>query len=61
MQAKYRNFVYFRLLFLSKFGGTVFVSSSYDSINLSHVIAESSKARAKYFPSSQLHVEGFQT
>ena len=46
--------------FSLKFVGIVFVSSSYDSITSSYVIAELSIIRAKYFPFSQLHVAGFQ-
>ena len=59
MQVKYRNFASYRLLsFHLKF--FVFISLSYDSMTLSHIIAESSIILAKYFPFSQLHVEGLQ-
>ena len=60
MQVTSRNFVFYRLLsFLLKFVGIVFVSSSYDSITTSHVIAELSIILAKYFLFSQLYVAGF--
>ena len=59
MSAKYKNFAFYRLLFSLKFVGFVFASSSYDSIISSRVIAESSIIFAKYFPFSQLHIEGF--
>ena len=49
------------LCFLMKFVGIVFISSSYDFITSSQIIAESSIILAKYFPFSQLHVTGFQT
>ena len=45
MQVKYVNFVFYRLLFSSKFVGTVFVSS----VISSYVITESSIMFAKYF------------
>ena len=38
-----------------------FVSSSYDSITSSHLIAELPIILAKYFLFSQLHAEEFQT
>ena len=38
MQAKYKNCIFFA----SKFVGTVFVCSFYDSVTSSHVITESS-------------------
>ena len=65
MQAKYRNFAFYRLLFVSlKFVGAVFCFSSYDlasaSIISSHVITESSKILAKYFSFSEIHVLRFQ-
>ena len=56
MQVKYRNLVFYKLYSFS----LELVSSSYDSIISSHVITESSIILAKYFPFSQLHVEGFQ-
>ena len=56
MQVKYRNLVFYKLHSFS----LELVSSSYDSIISSHVITESSIILAKYFPFSQLHVEGFQ-
>ena len=49
------------LCFLMKFVGIVFISSSYDFITSSQIIAESSIILAKYFPFLQLHVAGFQT
>ena len=64
MEAKYRNFVFYRLLFSLKFVGAVFVSLTFNiasaSIISSHSIAESSIILAKYFPFLQLHVAGFQ-
>ena len=49
---------------ISRFTGCFFslkfVSSSYDSIISSHIIAESSIILAKYFPFSQLHVAVYQ-
>ena len=54
MQAKYRKFVFYRLL-------VKFVSFPYDTIISSHIIAELSIILAKYFPFLQLHVAGFQT
>ena len=56
MQAKYKNCIFFA----SKFVGTVFVCSFYDSVTSSHVITESSVILAKYFLFWQLHVAGFQ-
>ena len=56
MQVKYRNFAFYRLLFLLKF-----VPSLHDSIISSHIIAELSIILAKYFAFSKLHVAGFQT
>ena len=46
--------------FSLKFVGIFFVSSSYDSIILSHVITESSIIFATYLPFLQLRVAGFQ-
>ena len=62
-QVKYRNFAFYRFFFcfLLKLVGIAFVSSSYDSVNSSHVFTESSIMLAKYFPFSQLHVAGFET
>ena len=54
MEAKYRNVVVYRLIFLLKFIGTVFVFS----IILSHVKAESSIILTKHF--SLVQVAGFQ-
>ena len=56
MQVKYRNFVFYMLLFSLKFIGIVLVSS----IILSHVLTESSVILAKYFPFAQVHVARFQ-
>ena len=56
MQVKYKNFAFYRLLFVLKL-----VSSSYDSIPLSQIIAESSIIIVKFIPFSQLHAAGFQT
>ena len=56
MQVRYRNVVFYRLLFSLKLVGTVFVSSMISS----HEITESSIILAKYFPFSQLHVLGLQ-
>ena len=53
MQVKYRSIVFYSLLFLLKFVGIVFLSSS-------HVITESSIIFGKYLPTLQLHVAGFQ-
>ena len=50
MQIKYRNFVFYIVLFLLRFVGTVYFITS------SHVITEYSIILAKYFPFSQLHV-----
>ena len=74
MQVKYKNFLFYRLLFI-KFVGIVFVSpydlfswfhlastsasSSFDSITSSQIIVESSIILAKYIPLSQLHVARF--
>ena len=56
MQIKYINFCVSKVhIFPLKF-----VSSSYDSITSSQIIAESSIMLAKCFPFSKLHVEGFQ-
>ena len=46
--------------FSLKFVEIVFVSSLYDSIISTRVIAKSSKILAKYFHFSQLHVVRFQ-
>ena len=54
MQVKYANFVFYRLLFLLEFVGTVFVSS----VILSRAITES-VTLVKYLPFSQLHVARF--
>ena len=55
MQIKYINFCVSKVhIFPLKF-----VSSSYDSITSSQIIAESSIMLAKCFPFSKLHVEGF--
>ena len=65
------KFCILQVIFFSlKFAGTGFASSSFDlallfdlasaSIISSHIIAESSIVLAKYFPFSQLQVEGFQ-
>ena len=51
MQVKYRILAFYRLLFS-------LVSSSYDFITLSLIIAESSIILAKYFPFLQLHEDG---
>ena len=52
----------FQVAFFSlKFVKIIFASLSYDSIILSHEIAESSIMLAKFFPFSQLHVAEFQT
>ena len=62
MQVKYRKSVCLQVAFLSlKFVGIIFISSSYDSITSSQIIAESFIMLAKYFPFSQLHVAGFKT
>ena len=45
MQGKYRNFEFYRLLFSVKI-----VSSSYDSVTLSQIVAQLSIVLAKYFP-----------
>ena len=48
MQVRYRNFVFYRLLFFIKFGGNIFVFLSFNLASVSmcivpsHVIAESS-------------------
>ena len=56
MQGKYRNVVFYRLLFSLKFVGTVFIFS----VISSHVISESSVILAKYLPFLQVYVEWFQ-
>ena len=64
MQAKYRNFGFYRLLFLLKFVlsyNLASASSLNDSIISSQIIAESSIILAKYFPFSQRHVARFET
>ena len=64
MQAKYRNFVFYKWLFSLKFVSVSLsfeLASSSTAIISSHIIAESSIIRAKDFPFSQLHVAGFQT
>ena len=52
MPVNYRDFVFYKLY--------KFVSSSYDSIVSSHIIAKSSIILAKYFSFPQLHVAVFQ-
>ena len=54
-----KNFCILQVAFFSI--KIVFVSPSYDSINLKKIIAESSIILAKYFLISQLHEQGFQT
>ena len=52
---KYKNLIYYRVLFSLKVVGTVFVSSLYAFKTSSHIITESS-----IISFSQLHVAGFQ-
>ena len=62
MQVKYRIFCVSEVAFFSlRFVRIVFISSSYDSITSSQIIAESSIILAKNFPFSQIHEAGFQT
>ena len=49
------------LYFLLKFLGKVFISSSYDFINSSQIIAESSIILPNFFSFSQIHVLRFHT
>ena len=49
------------LFFLLKFLGKVFISSSYDFINSSQIIAESSIILPNFFSFSQIHVLRFHT
>ena len=58
---KFYNFVYFFLVKICwNLLKLVFAFLSYDFITSSHIIAESFIILAKYFPFSQLHIEGFQ-
>ena len=60
--SKIYRFCALQVIFFSlKFVEIVFISSSYDSITLSQIIAESSAILAECFPFSQLQVAGFQT
>ena len=57
----YKHCVFTGYFLSLKFVGIVYISSSYDFITSSQILAESSIILAKYFSFSQLHVTGFQT
>ena len=60
MQVKYKFYVLWVNFFSLKLVGIAFISSLYDSITSSQIIAESSIMPATYFPFSQVDVAGFQ-